>query len=170
MVLDCIEWLKNHLGIRLFVCDHHKTIEILKNSKDGSVKIYKQMMELNSGGSAELTASEQADYVLPFVGEIRELLEENEEIFKKCEDVKNLLLQYLDDKEATASYTYIYVKWVKPVESESYIVKVTFDYFNAKYTLMQHISGQCKDLGRERMNNAIKYLCENGSFAKGEEI
>ena len=63
----------------------------------------------------------------------------------------------------------IYIKWVKPVESQSYIVKVTFDYFNQKYTLLQHITGDCKDLGMERMNNAIKYLCQSGAFIKGEK-
>lgn len=169
LVMDCLNWLKHQLDMKLFSCNHNKMIDILKNNDDGSVKIYKQMMELSSGGSAELTAPEQGDYVLPFVGELRELIEENEEVFERCADAKKLLLQYLDDKEATANYSYIYIKWVKPVESDSYTVKVAFDYFNARYTLMQHISGHCKDLGKERMNNAIRYLCKNGSFVKGEE-
>ena len=108
------------------------------------------MMDLSSGGAAELTASESTDYVLPFIGELRELL-----------------TKYLDDKEATASYPYVYVKWVMPVETDSYMIKITFDYFDSVYTVMQHISGDCKDLGRERMNNAIKYLCESGSYTKG---
>ena len=81
-----------------------------------------------------------------------------------------LFLQYLEYKEATARYPYIYIKWVDPVESQSYIVKVTFDYFNHKHTLLQHITGSCKDLGMERMNNAIEYLCQSGSFVRGEAI
>lgn len=170
LVQNCIDWLQKHLHLHLFVCDHSNMIQFLKDNDDGRVKIYKQMMELSSGGSAELTASEEADYVLPFIGELRELICENEDLFSKCEDAKNLLLQYLDDKEKTASYPYIYVKWVNAVASESYTVKIIFDYFNSRYTLMQHISGQCKDLGKERMNNAIKYLCESGSFTKGDEI
>ena len=39
------------------------------------------MMEMKAGGSAELTASENGDYMLPFLGEIRELIDENEELF-----------------------------------------------------------------------------------------
>ena len=105
----------------------------------------------------------------PFIGELKELINENAEAFEKADEVKQILLQYLADKEATASYPYIYIKWVKPVESQSYIVKVTFDYFNQKYTLLQHITGDCKDLGMERMNNAIKYLCQSGAFIKGEK-
>lgn len=128
------------------------------------------MMDLSSGGAAELTASESTDYVLPFIGELRELISENEELFNCSPAIRELLTKYLDDKEATASYPYVYVKWVMPVETDSYMIKITFDYFDSVYTVMQHISGDCKDLGRERMNNAIKYLCESGSYTKGVEL
>lgn len=170
LVTDCINWLIQELDIEIFLCRHADTISIINDKQDDTVKMYKQMMEMSSGGSAELTASESADYVLPFIGEIRSLIEENEELFNQAEEVKQLLLQYLVDKEATASYPYIYIKWVKAVESQSYIVRVTFDYLNHRYTLLQHITGGCKDLGMERMNDAIKYLCESGAFVKGEKI
>lgn len=170
LVTDCINWLIQELDIDIYLCRHADTISIINDKQDDTVKMYKQMMEMSSGGSAELTASESADYVLPFIGEIRSLIEENEELFNQAEEVKQLLLQYLVDKEATASYPYIYIKWVKPVESQSYIVRVTFDYLNHRYTLLQHITGGCKDLGMERMNDAIKYLCESGAFVKGEKI
>ena len=106
----------------------------------------------------------------PFIGEIRELIDENEDLFNEAIEIKQLLIQYLNDKEATASYPYIYVKWVKPVESQSYIVKITFDYLSRRYTLLQHITGGCKDLGMERMNHAIEYLFKSGSFVKGKKI
>lgn len=146
------------------------TIKVINDKQNEDVKMYKQMMEMGSGGAAELTASDNADYVLPFIGELGELIDENEKLFDNSKETKHLLLQYLNDKEALASYPYIYIKWVKPVESQSYIVKVTFDYLNHKYTLLQHITGSCKDLGMERMNDAAKYLCESGAFVKGEEI
>lgn len=170
IVTECMDWIKNNLQIDLFTCDHTDIIQIINDKQNENVKIYKQMMQMSTGASAELTASENTDYVLPFIGELRELIDENEEIFNKADDVKQILIQYLADKEATASYPYIYVKWVRPVESQSYIVKVTFDYFSRKYTLLQHITGNCKDLGMERMNDAIKYLCQSGSFVKGEKI
>lgn len=170
MVNDCISWIKNELGIDIYLCEHADIIQIINDKSNEDVKIYKQMMQMDTGASAELTASEGTDYVLPFIGELKELIDENEELFSQAEDIKKILLQYLADKEATASYPYIYVKWVKPVESQSYIVKVIFDYFNQKYTLLQHITGNCKDLGMERMNDAIKYLCTSGSFVKGEKI
>ncbi len=170
MVTECMEWMKSKLHLDLFVCDYTDIIQIINDKQNEDVRIYKQMMQMSTGASAELTASEGTDYVLPFIGELRELIDENEETFNKADDVKQILLQYLADKEATASYPYIYIKWVKPVESQSYTVKVTFDYFSRKYTLLQHITGNCKDLGMERMNDAIKYLCQSSSFIKGEKI
>ena len=170
VVTECMDWIKSKLHLDLFVCNHADIIQIINDKQNEDVRIYKQMMQMSTGASAELTASEGTDYVLPFIGELRELIDENEEIFNKADDAKQILLQYLADKEATASYPYIYIKWVKPVESQSYIVKVTFDYFSRKYTLLQHITGNCKDLGMERMNDAIKYLCQSGSFSKGEKI
>lgn len=170
IVSACIEWIKTNINAKLFCCEHTDTIKIINDTQNTDVRMYKQMMELKDGGSAELTASESADYVLPFIGELRELIDENEELFNEADEVKQILLQYLNEKEATASYPYIYVKWVKPVETQSYIVKLTFDYFNGKYTLLQHITGSCKDLGMGRMNDAIEYLSNSGSFVKGETI
>lgn len=170
LVIDCVHWLKETLKLQLFTCEHSSLISTIKSNTDGRVKIYKQMMDLSSGGAAELTASESTDYVLPFIGELRELIAENEELFNCNPDIKELLTKYLDDKEATANYPYVYVKWLKPVESESYVIRITFDYFDFTFTVMQHISGDCKDLGKERMNDAIKYLCESGSFTQGPEL
>ena len=170
IVVAIIDWIKATLGIKLFCCEHADTIHITNDVQNTEVKMYKQMMEMKSGASAELTASENEDYMLPFIGEIRELIDENEELFNKANDVKQLLLQYLNEKEATANYPYIYIKRIKPVENQSYIVKLTFDYFNGKYTLLQHITGNCKDLGMGRMNDAIEYFSRSSSFVKGEKI
>ena len=170
IVFYCTDWIKDNLGMKLFHCEHMDTIKIINDIQNTEVRMYKQMMEMKAGGSAELTASENGDYMLPFLGEIRELIDENEELFAEADEIRQLLLQYLNEKEATASYPYIYVKWIKPVETKSYIVKITFDYFNGKITLLQHITGKCNDLGMGRMNDAIEYLSNSGSFVKGEEI
>jgi len=166
----CLKWLRDVLQIRVFLCEHENAIDVVNDKSDSSVRMYKQMMDLKSGGAAELKAAKGRDAVLPFVGELRELIDENEELFDKSIEIKDLILKYLNDIEATASYPYIYVKWENAVESQSYIVKITFDYLSQKYTLLQHMTGTCNDLGMERMNNAIKYLCESGSFTKGEQI
>lgn len=169
-VAECVSWLRENLELELFTCGHRDTIQVINDEQYEDVKIYKQMMVLKTGASAELTASKSEDYVLPFIGEIMQLIMENEEVFDQAPDCKNLLLDYLSDKEDTTNFPYIYVKWVKPVEAQSYIVKITFDYINPNCTLLQHITGNCKDFGMERMNNAVKYLLRSNAFVKGEKI
>lgn len=44
-----------------------------------------------------MTASENGDYLLPFLGEIRELIDENEELFAEADEIRQLLLQYLNE-------------------------------------------------------------------------
>lgn len=168
LVSTCLKWLIDKLKFKLFLCEHANTIDVINDKSDSSVRMYRQMMALKSGGSAELKAAESRDAVLPFVGELRELIEENVDLFNN--EAKWVIEKYLNDIEVTASYPYIYIKWENAVESQSYIVKITFDYLNQKYTLLQHLTGTCSDIGMERMNNAIKYLCESSSFTKGEGI
>ena len=170
LLANCLEWIKTNLKVDLFLCDGSNTIAVINGKKDESTKIYKQMMELSSGGSAELTASEERDLVMPFIGEIRELIDENEELFSRSAEISELLLNYLNEKEKTANYPYIYIKRVKPVETDSYVFQITFDYFLGRFTTLQHQTGTCRDLGMERMDDAIKYLCESGSFTKGDPV
>lgn len=170
IVDSCIDWLKEELGFELFTCEHDEIVQIVNDKKNNEVKMYKQMMDLKTGAAAELKASESDDYVLPFIGEIRELIEENADLFDQAEEAKNLLLQYLTDQEATANYPYIYIKRCKPVESDTFVVKITFDYLSHKYTLLQHLTGTCKDFGMRRMNDVIEYLLTSGCFIKGEKI
>ena len=169
-ISDVIDWVIDTLHLKLFRCETSSLKENVQASETGEVKISKQMMQLSSGGAAELTASEDQNYILPFIGEIRELIDENASLFDSAAEVKELLIKYLDDKEATAEYPYIYVTWLSPVASQNYVVKFTFDYFNRAHTVLQHLTGNCKDLRMERMNNVIQYLCKNSSFVRGEEI
>lgn len=165
-----IKWIKEVLKLQVFKCDYSNAIDKLKTATNDSVKIYRQMMLLNSGGSADLTAAMDEDSVLPFIGELRELIDENEELFNREPEIKELLISYLDDKENTANYPYVYVQWENAVVSQNYIVKIIFNFSNRKYTVLQHLTGTCKDLEMGRMNDAIKYLCTSGTIIKGEEL
>lgn len=167
-----IKWLKD-CGIKIYGLDDINFLSVLKDNNLENVRIYKQMMNMGNSGKAELTASQEQDYILPFIGELNELINENEELFNSnaaTKEIKELLLDYLKEKEITTNYPYVYLKWLNAVSSKSFIVKITFSYFDGKYTLLQHIAADCSDYGMERMNNAIRYLIENKAFIKGKEL
>ena len=166
-----INWIKANLCISIYSIDSCNVIDSIKNDTSGKVNIFKQMMSMATGGAAELVAYESKDdYILPFIGEIRELIEENDALFDKAPEIKKLLENYLEEKETTSIYPYIYIKSKKPVESDSYIVKIVLDDSSKKSISLQHITTGCKDVTMGRINDAIEYLYNVKAFTKGEEI
>lgn len=167
---NILEWLKCKMQLKIYRCSDKQFLKVVKSDTVKEVKIFKQMMDMGSSGSAELTASQDEDYILPFIGEIQELIDENEELFNQNKEIKDLLQEYIKEKEATASYPYVYLLWKKAVISKGFIVKVTFSYFDGMYIQLQHITGTCTDFSMERMNDAIDFFGSSGAFVKGEEL
>lgn len=79
----CMQWLKDNLLMRLYNVNSDNTIECIKNDSTKKVIIYRQFMEMKSGASADLTASDNDGNLMPFFGEIRALIKNNEEIFNR---------------------------------------------------------------------------------------
>lgn len=164
-----IAWLKTNLKFEIYKCNSANFLDVV-NTKDTDVAIFKQLMDMGTAGQAELTASKDSDYILPFIGEIKEIITENEELFEKSPEIKRLLEDYLMEKELTASYPYVYLMWKKAVVSKQFIVKVTFSYFENSYIQLRHITGNCTDVRMERMNDAIQYFGSSRALIRGEEI
>lgn len=127
------------------------------------------MMELKSGGAAELTASVDRNYTLPFIGDFRQLISDNSELFNSAPKIKNLIEEFLNNQEETAYYPYIYVRWLDDTKAKQINVKIVFDYYDMKYIQMHNMQSSSR-LTKERMEYAIEYLFESGSFSKGERI
>lgn len=168
-VESIIAWLKTNLELQIYKCNSANFLDVV-NTKETDVTIFKQLMDMGTAGQAELTASKDSDYILPFIGEIKEIITENGELFQKSPEIKRLLEDYLAEKELTASYPYIYLMWKKAVVSKQFIVKVTFSYFENRYIQLRHITGNCTDVRMERMNDAIRYFGSSRALIKGEKI
>ena len=108
-------------------------------------------MEMKSGASAELTASDNEGNLLPFIGEIRALINNNVEVFNRCIESKKLLEDYLDEQEETANYPYIHVKWINPQKSHEFAIKITFDYYDRKLIQMHNMQNPTRVM-KERMD------------------
>lgn len=165
----CIKWLKDVLGFTLYNVDAKNAIEVIKNDSSKIAVVHKQMMELKSGGAAELTASVDRNYTLPFIGDFRQLISDNSELFNSAPKIKNLIEEFLNNQEETAYYPYIYVRWLDDTKAKQINVKIVFDYYDMKYIQMHNMQSSSR-LTKERMEYAIEYLFESGSFSKGERI
>lgn len=165
----CILWLKDNLSMKLYNVNSDNTIECIKNDSTKKAIIYRQFMQMKSGASADLTAADNDRNLMPFIGEIRALIKNNEEIFNRCSESKKLLEDYLDEQEETANYPYIHVKWLNSIKAHEFSVKITSNYYDGKYIQMHSMQSSARVM-KERMEYAIEYLFESGSFTKGEEV
>ena len=73
------------------------------------------------------------------------------------------------NKEETADYPYITVRWLHDIKAKQLNVKIVFNYYKGKYIQMHNMQSQSR-VTKERLEYAIEYLFESGSFVKGETI
>ncbi len=165
----CVKWIKEILCLKVYNINTNRTIDTIKNDTSKKAVVHKQMMEMKSGGSAELTASEDKEYMLPFIGDFRQLIKDNESLFDESPEIKNLIEGFLNDYEETSDYPYVHVRWLNEKKSYAFTVKIVFKYYDMRYIQMHNMQSATR-VTKERMEYAIEYLFENGSFIKGEEI
>ncbi len=165
----CIKWIKEILCLKVYNINTDSTIDTIKNDTSKKVVFHKQMMKMKSGGSAELTTSEDKGYMLPFIDDLRQLIKDNESLFDESPEIKKLIEDFLDDYEKTSDYPYIHVRWLNEKKSYAFTVKIVFKYYDMRYIQMHNMQSATR-VTKERMEYAIEYLFENGSFIRGEEI
>lgn len=117
-------------------------------------------MKLANGSIATLQASSTATgnskYVLPFLGELQELLADYQNELENAPRFKEAFEKFLDDKDVTSDLPWVIIKW----EDET-STKITFDYKNKGFCLIQHYSNYGRGvIGMERMNRVAEYIIE----------
>ena len=165
----CMAWLKEKLFMKLYNVNTDDIMDSINNDSTKKAIINKQSMQMKSGASADLTASDNEENIMPFIGELRALIKNNEDTFDHCLESKKILTDYLDELEATADYPYIRIKWPNSVKAHEFSVKINFNYYEGKFIQMHSMQSSARVM-KERMEYAIEYLFESGSFTKGEEV
>lgn len=125
----------------------------------GNVRLIAQTMKMSNGSYAQLDAGNNEEYVLPFIGELRNLLTEYEGEFEKVPVLKDAFNQFIYEKEVTSDYPWIEVLWEKEIKTRSIQVKFTFNYCQKNYCLLQHYFNNAL-IGMERMNDVVRYIDE----------
>ena len=127
--------------------------------EDAGVHLVAQTMRMKNGTYAELQVDKNEDYVLPFIGELKNLLLEHESEFAKVPSLKEAFDQFIFEKEATSDYPWIELLWENEIKTRSIHVKFTFNYNQKEYCLLQHYFNTVL-IGMERMNHVVKFISE----------
>ncbi len=162
LIDELINYFKIVLDSDLLAVDLDFMIEITKNESNENIKLLSQYMFLKDGGKAQLTVGNNEEYVLPIIGELKNIINELKEELDKNVKIKDALEQFIYEKEETTDYPWIEVLFLdeEGIKTRNNHVKFTFNYMNREYCLITYYYNDTL-IEMERMNNVTRFIGEN---------
>ena len=117
-------------------------------------------MKINTGQYAQLEVGNNQEYILTFIGELKNILLDFQDELEKVPALKDTLDQFMFEKEEMSDYPWIEVLWDNDIKTRSIHVKFIFNYMNKDYGLIQHYYNNVL-VGMERMNYVVDYIASN---------
>lgn len=158
------DFIENTLFLSLAAIDFNYTIEqIRKKDDENEMIVSAQSMNTNSGAKATLDSSSSKDIILPILGEIKNLLEENVELFEQCNEGYDLLKNYIEELEQESDLPWVTLRFNNKIQ-----VKFLFEIAtNKDYTLLNYYSDyNSSKKGREAMNDVTnKIISKYNTFS-----
>lgn len=143
------KWLESELLTNLLALDFEYTIQcIRKDAEETDLIVSAQSMNINGGAKATLDSTSSQVLILPILDEIKNLLEDNSELFKESQEGYKILNDYIDELEKESELPWVTLSFNKKTQ-----VKFLFEVSTRKdYTLLNYYSGDyIKRQGREEM-------------------
>lgn len=168
LIYDMIAYFEKEYNCILKPIDLDFMVNVSKN--DESVKLIAQYMKLPRGGNAQLEVGNNQEYMLPFIGELRSLLNDYQNDLEKVPDFKDALDQFMFEMEEMSDYPWIELLWENEIKTRSIHVKIISNYMNQGYSLIQHYYSNVL-IGMERMNYVVEYIIDhrNSDTEKAKE-
>lgn len=151
-----------------FICEmfHHELqpldLDNLKSyvqGEDVGVRLIAQSMKMSNGSYAQLEVGKNEEYVLPFIGELKNILLEYSSEFEKTPHLKDAFEQFIYEKETMSDYPWIELLWKNEIKTRAIHVKLTFNYYQKGYCLLQHYFNTTL-IGMERMDHVVRFINE----------
>ncbi|MED4781008.1 hypothetical protein [Brevibacillus choshinensis] len=160
-----LDWLKLKIGITVGSIDMTTIIDDIIEDNNDEVAVHAQYMSLKMGGKAKLEVGHNAEFILPLLGELKRLIEDNIKVFDESPKIKQLLNDFVSEIELTSDLPWISLCWKNPTKSKQVIVKFSHNYLNEDYCLLQYFGSHTS---MERMNYVTRYLVGNKSVVEAK--
>lgn len=157
LIAELREVILDKMSCKLTPLDLNYIIAEAKREDQDEVRLMAQSMNLPGGGNAQLNVGKNENYVLPLIGELKELLLENLEELTKVPVLKTALDQFVYENESLSDYPWIELMWENEIKSKSIRIKIIYNYRNTSYCLIQHYYSNGL-VGMGRMNHVIRYI------------
>ena len=105
------------------------------------------------------------NYILPIIGELKEILNDHRNDLDKCPALKESLEQFMFENDELSECTWIEIMWENEIKVRSIRVKFIFNYKNRMYCLLQHYYSNVL-VGMERMNHVVRYISKHKDDAQ----
>lgn len=162
LIKELSNFIEENYTINLKPISLEKIIPLASGNKSDEIRLCTQHMNFRNGGKAQLKTGDDGKYVMPFVGELKNLIHELSGELSKCPNVRNRLQQFINDKEITSEYPLAEIDFLDKTgnERKNNRVKFTFNYMNSGLCLISYYYNDLL-LGMERMNNVTNFIKEN---------
>ena len=158
LIRSVVGYFKTSLGVTLDPLD----MSFMKDAINDEVMLVAEHMNLVSGGKAVLEVGDNEDCVLPFIGELRSLIQDHRTELESVPSLRDALEQFIYEKSEMSEYPWIELKWNDEIKTRSMRVKFTFNYANSGFGMIQHYQNPVL-VGKGRMDRVVKHIGENRS-------
>ena len=162
LIDEILKFIEGNYHISLNPLDLDFMIELMKKNENEDIKLISQYMNLATGGKAQLAVGNNEEYVLPIIGELKNIISDLKEELDKNLKIKDTLEQFIFEKEETTEYPWIEVLFLNKegIKTRNNHVKFTFNYMNKNYSLITYYYNDAL-IGMERMNDVTRFIGEN---------
>nr|DAT88453.1 MAG TPA: hypothetical protein [Caudoviricetes sp.] len=156
LIHGVIVWLEKFLQLDVQAIDLKDIVDYMKKDcQEEQVVLAGQDMLMATGAKATIDIGKSDDQVLPFIGELKDIMCEYEEEFQNAPEIRAALNNFIYEKENLSEFPWVKLKF----EEKSIEVKFTFDYGEENGCLIQHFHNALKsNQGRERMDYVTNYV------------
>ncbi|WP_096155701.1 hypothetical protein [Bacillus sp. FJAT-45066] len=157
--------LENILGIELLAINLSSIVkyikETLNESEENEVAISAQALEYHTGSKAVLDTGNNDNMILPLIGNLKDILKNNEELFdanKETKQIHTMLEEIILEAEYLSDHPWITLAWKNEVKSKVVKVKFLFNYHGQDFSVLQYYGNNADS---ERMSYVTQFIFDN---------
>ncbi|WP_086428902.1 hypothetical protein [Staphylococcus cornubiensis] len=132
---EIINWISRKLLIKCLPVNLNFTIEKMRKEDTSDFLISAQLMNTTKGARATLETASSTTIILPILGEIKEIIESNKNLFENSQEGLKILTDYITELEEESD-----LPWVSLINKTNNIsIKFLFESYTGRdYTLLNY--------------------------------
>ncbi|MEX6496474.1 hypothetical protein AB6B24_04630 [Lactococcus sp. AK05] len=118
-----------------------------------------QKMIMPSGAEATLDSNKTEEIILPILGDLKQLIDENSDLFENSPQITQILNEFIQDTEQMSYFPWVTLMWDNIIKTKRVTVKFVLEH-TRDYTLLNYYTHRN---GRQGMNDVVKSMLKEYS-------